>query len=109
MTIGGRGRAMTILEQGKGQIPLPAAFALESASLPPYLRVTLNWIARRSGRRLKGKRGVPMTRPSHPRQRTIREFTLEEMLADPLIRLVMARDGVKAREVRALMERSAAS
>jgi hypothetical protein len=100
---------MTILEQGKGQIPLPAAFALESASLPPYLRVTLNWIARRSGRRLKGKRGVPMTRPSHPRQRTIREFTLEEMLADPLIRLVMARDGVKAREVRALMERSAAS
>ncbi len=48
-----------------------------------------------------------MTRPSHPRQRTIREFTLEEMLADPLIRLVMARDGVKAREVRALMERSA--
>ncbi|MEQ8328065.1 hypothetical protein [Parvibaculum sp.] len=50
-----------------------------------------------------------MTRPSHPRQRTIREFTLEEMLADPLIRLVMARDGVKAREVRALMERSAAS
>ena len=48
-----------------------------------------------------------MALPSFQRQMTIREFTLEEMLADPLIRLVMARDGVKAGELRALMERSA--
>ncbi|MBO6636199.1 hypothetical protein [Parvibaculum sp.] len=51
-----------------------------------------------------------MTLPSFPKQQTtIRELTLEEMLADPLIRLVMARDGVKAAEVRALMERNAAA
>ncbi len=48
-----------------------------------------------------------MTLPSFPKQTTIREFTLEEMLADPLIRLVMARDGVKTAELRALMERGA--
>jgi hypothetical protein len=50
-----------------------------------------------------------MTLPSFPKQTTIRELTLEEMLADPLIRLVMARDGVTARDVRALMERNAAA
>lgn len=43
------------------------------------------------------------------RHKLIREMTLNEMLADPLIRLVMARDGVKAAEVRALMERGGAS
>ncbi len=32
------------------------------------------------------------------------ELTLEEMLADPIVRLVMLSDGVRAEEVRAVME-----
>jgi hypothetical protein len=32
------------------------------------------------------------------------ELTLEEMLADPIVRLVMLRDGTCADEVRAMME-----
>ena len=33
------------------------------------------------------------------------ELGLEEMLRDPIVRLVMRRDGVKASEVRAMMKR----
>jgi len=37
------------------------------------------------------------------------ELGLEEMLRDPIIRLMMRRDGVKPREVRALMKRLGAT
>ncbi len=33
------------------------------------------------------------------------ELGLEEMLRDPIVRLVMRRDGVKASDVRAMMKR----
>ena len=36
------------------------------------------------------------------------ELGLEEMLRDPIVRLVMRRDGVKARDLRAAMKRIAA-
>ncbi len=37
------------------------------------------------------------------------ELTLDQMLADPIVRLVMARDGVTEAQVRAVMQRAAAS
>jgi hypothetical protein len=37
------------------------------------------------------------------------EMSLDEMLRDPIVRLVMRRDGVKAREVRAMMRRLSAT
>jgi len=38
----------------------------------------------------------------------IAEMTLEEMLRDPIVKLVMRRDGVKPAEVRAVMRRISA-
>ncbi|SMF76077.1 hypothetical protein SAMN06265365_13215 [Tistlia consotensis] len=38
---------------------------------------------------------------------TMQEATLEEMLADPLVRLVMARDGVEEAELRGIVQRVA--
>jgi hypothetical protein len=35
----------------------------------------------------------------------LRELTLNEMLADPLVHLVMDRDGVREAEIRALIRR----
>ena len=37
------------------------------------------------------------------------ELGLEEMLRDPIVKLMMRRDGVKAREVRAIMRRVGAN
>ena len=37
------------------------------------------------------------------------ELSLEEMLRDPIVKLVMRRDGVKARDVRAVMRRLSAT
>lgn len=36
------------------------------------------------------------------------ELSLDEMLRDPIVKLVMRRDGVKPREVRAVMKRISA-
>lgn len=38
-----------------------------------------------------------------------RELTLDEMLADPIVRLLMKRDGVSEGELRALMAHGAVS
>ncbi|MBO6667901.1 hypothetical protein [Parvibaculum sp.] len=38
-----------------------------------------------------------------------RELTLDEMLADPIVRLLMKRDGVSEGELRALMTHGAVS
>ena len=37
---------------------------------------------------------------------SLRELTLDEMLADPIVHLMMARDGVVEAEVRALLNRA---
>ncbi|MEX0839527.1 MAG: hypothetical protein WD034_08345 [Parvibaculum sp.] len=42
-----------------------------------------------------------------PRESVVRELTLEELLIDPLVRLVMNRDGVREHDIRALAERAA--
>ncbi len=42
-------------------------------------------------------------------RKTFAEPTVEEMLADPIVRLVMQRDGVEAAEVRRILQRLAAS
>lgn len=39
------------------------------------------------------------------REMLARELTLEEMLGDPIVRLVMKRDGVSESEIRKLMTR----
>ncbi|WP_168713192.1 hypothetical protein [Parvibaculum lavamentivorans] len=36
-----------------------------------------------------------------------RELSLDEMLADPIVRIVMKRDGVREGDIRALAERAA--
>ncbi|MDZ4379737.1 MAG: hypothetical protein U0942_00175 [Parvibaculum sp.] len=41
------------------------------------------------------------------RERLARELTLEEMLGDPIVRLVMKRDGVSEGDIRKLMARQA--
>lgn len=41
------------------------------------------------------------------REMLARELTLEEMLGDPIVRLVMKRDGVSEGEIRKLMTRQA--
>ncbi|MEQ8268984.1 MAG: hypothetical protein RH982_17445 [Parvibaculum sp.] len=42
-----------------------------------------------------------------PRESIVRELSLEELLLDPVVRLVMRRDGVRERDIRALAERAA--
>lgn len=44
-----------------------------------------------------------------PRESIVRELTLDELLVDPVVRLVMRRDGVHERDIRALAERAAES
>lgn len=39
-----------------------------------------------------------------PHETTDRELTLPEMLADPIVRLVMARDGVETQDVEAMIK-----
>lgn len=41
------------------------------------------------------------------RESIVRELSLEELLVDPVVRLVMRRDGVHERDIRALVERAA--
>ena len=42
-------------------------------------------------------------------RKTYDEPTVEEMLADPIVRLVMKRDGVEAAEIRRILQRLAAA
>lgn len=40
------------------------------------------------------------------RESIVRELSLDDLLSDPIVRLAMRRDGVKAGDVRALVERA---